>query len=100
MRETDYLCWLESQPLKAKSISTLLSDARRVEREHGVDFDDEFVRDRLKSVRERLAYTADDERQNRGNNSGLSIPRGNLRRTLSPYKSAVARYAAFRDAGG
>ena len=98
MRDELFRGWLESQPLKKKTIGTVITDARRVEREHGIDLDREYERDRLSAVRERLSYTADDERHNRANVSGLSIPRNNIRRTLPSYKTAVSKYAVFRAA--
>jgi RecB family endonuclease NucS len=52
--------------------------------------------DELQSLIDTLTYGADDERRNAPNPSKLEIS-GNIRNNLASYKSAVQKYARFRQ---
>jgi hypothetical protein len=75
--------------------STKLSELRRVEAFYG-DLDSLYDGDELQSLIDTLTYSADDERRNVTNPSLLEI-NGNLRNNLASYKSAVQKYARFRQ---
>lgn len=72
-----------------------MSELRRVEATYG-DLDAQFDRDELAGLLEELNYTADDARNSRPNPSRLDIS-GDIRNNLSSYKSAVQKYARFRQ---
>lgn len=90
-----YSEWLRlAVPTKA-TWQTKLSELRRVEALYG-DVDALYDTDELQSLIEALTYTSSDERESRGNPSKLEIT-GNLRNNLASYKSAVQKYARFRQ---
>jgi hypothetical protein len=71
MREDEFKIWLadghktsEGHPFAAQTQSTRFSNRRKVERFEG-DLDQHFVADKLTSLLNRLAYSKDDERNNR-----------------------------------
>jgi hypothetical protein len=72
-----------------------LSELRRVEAAYG-DLDALYDTDELQSLIDTLTYGADDERRHAPNPSRLEIG-GNLRNNLASYKSAVQKYARFRQ---
>jgi RecB family endonuclease NucS len=74
---------------------TKLSELRRIEAAYG-DLDALYDTDELQSLIDTLTYGADDERRNAPNPSKLEIS-GNIRNNLASYKSAVQKYARFRQ---
>jgi len=85
---------METQGNAPATVSTRLSDARRVERHYG-DLDEAYERDRFASILEDLTYTAADREAGRPNPSKLEIS-GDLYASLGPYRSVLYVYAEFR----
>lgn len=94
MTEDEFKAWMASEGLTASSVSTRISDLRRVERHFG-DLDAAFERDGCANIFEKLTYTSADEAAGKPNPSGIEID-GNLRDGLSGYKSALTAYVRFR----
>ncbi len=90
-----YSEWLRLAVPTKQIWSTKLSELRRVEALYG-DLDTLYDGDELQSLTDTLTYGADDERCNAPNPSRLEIS-GNLRNNLASYKSAVQKYARFRQ---
>ena len=95
MTEDKFKQWMASEGLVASSISTRISDLRRVEKHFG-DLDAAFDRDGCASIFEKLTYTAADQAAGKPNPSGLEID-GKVYDSLSGYKSAVSAYVRFRN---
>jgi hypothetical protein len=103
MEEARYRQWLESMPTKLKesSVRTLITDAKRIEKDLGVDLDAEFAKDRLDAIIERLTYTTEDERRKRPNETGLRFgPNVKLRGTIAAYKATAERYRLCCESQG
>ncbi len=62
MREQEFRQWARTQRYAERSVSTLVYDAKRTERDEGVDLDAEFEKDGLKSLIRLYSPTAQDER--------------------------------------
>ncbi|MEN3972313.1 AAA family ATPase [Sphingomicrobium sp. XHP0235] len=95
MTEDKFREWMASEGLVASSISTRISDLRRVEKHFG-DLDAAFDRDGCVSIFEQLTYTAADQAAGKPNPSGIEIE-GNLYDGLSGYKSSLTAYVRFRN---
>lgn len=87
--------WMASEGLVASSISTRISDLRRVEKHFG-DLDEAYDQDGCASIFEKLTYTAADQAAGKPNPSGLEID-GKVYDSLSGYKSAASAYVRFRN---
>jgi hypothetical protein len=87
---------LEARGKSSSHISTLLSDAKRIEKSYQEDLDVLYARDRLLSIIAELRYTIADQRQGRPNSSKIETKPT----ALGPYRSAAAFYQAFRDSSG
>lgn len=96
MRDEEYRAWLTAQSFASNTISTRLSDARRVEANYG-DLDEAFERDGAASLLKALAYSGVDRAQRKPNPSRISID-GDIYNSLSSYRSAVTTYGRFRAA--
>ncbi|MBY0343504.1 MAG: AAA family ATPase [Sphingomonadales bacterium] len=96
MRDTEYRAWLETQELAKRSIGTKMSDARRVDQEHG-DLDAHFEEDRMVSLLDTFAYSKADEAAGRANPTKLNID-GNLYNNLASYRAALTTYRSFCEA--
>jgi hypothetical protein len=90
-----YSEWLRRAVPTEATWRTKLSELRRVEATYG-DLDAQFDQDELSGLLEELNYTADDARNARPNPSRLDIT-GDIRNNLASYKSAVQKYARFRQ---
>ena len=90
-----YSEWLRRAVPTDATWRTKLSELRRIESAYG-DVDALYDGDELQSLIDTLTYGADDERRNAPNPSRLQIS-GNLRNNLASYKSAVQKYARFRQ---
>ncbi|WP_373354241.1 endonuclease NucS domain-containing protein [Pseudoroseicyclus sp. CXY001] len=90
-----YPHWLAQAVPSRSTAQTKLSDLRRVEAHYG-DLDEHFDKDELQGIADELTYSADDARLGRPNPSRLEI-NGDLRSSLSSYKSAVTKYIRFRQ---
>ncbi|MCA1748922.1 MAG: endonuclease NucS [Sphingomonadales bacterium] len=93
--DSRYSDWLRRAVPTDATWRTKLSELRRVETDYG-DLDEHYDEDELQSVLETLVYSADDERRGAENPSKIAI-NGNLRNSLSSYKSAVQKYIRFRQ---
>jgi len=90
-----YSEWLRRAVPTEATWRTKLSELRRIESLYG-DIDTLYDTDELQSLLDVLSYGADDERRNAPNPSKLEIS-GNIRNNLASYKSAVQKYARFRQ---
>ena len=90
--------WLATRGNKPSSVSSRISNTRRVEEHYG-DLDELYDQDRLAGTLNALQYSRDDEKRNRPNPSKLKIDR-NLYKTLGYLRSAVSVYRDFREATG
>lgn len=90
-----YSEWLRRAVPTEATWRTKLSELRRVEACYG-DLDAQFDRDELSGLLDELTYTTEDARNARANPSRLDIT-GDIRNNLASYKSAVQKYARFRQ---
>ena len=90
-----YSEWLRRAVPTEATWRTKLSELRRIESLYG-DVDSLYDTDELQSLMDALTYSSDDERKNAVNPSKLEIS-GNIRNNLASYKSAVQKYARFRQ---
>ena len=87
--------WLARRGLKPSSVSTQISDVKRLEKHYG-DLDELYERDRFAGALDNLHYSKDDEKRGRPNPTGLEID-GNLYNNLSHFRSSLKSYSDFRD---
>ena len=95
MQTDSYRSWLVQRGLVQSSVSTRISDTKRVERHYG-DLDELYAKNGLAGVLQELQYSADDKRRNATNPSKLSIT-GDLYNSLASYKAAVTLYCEYRE---
>jgi 5-methylcytosine-specific restriction enzyme B len=94
MRESEFTKWLESEGHPASTRTTLLTDAKRIEKYYG-DLDDAYDADSFDAVRTALTYTKEDERAGKENPALFEIA-GNTYRNLAHYRTVLNYYAEFR----
>ena len=85
--------WLTRQGQAPGSISTRLSDAKRVEKHFG-DLDAAFAEDGGASIIADLTYTSADRAAGKANTTGIEID-GDLYDSMATYKAAVVAYLKF-----
>ena len=88
--------WLARRGLKSSSVSTQISDVRRLEKHYG-DLDELYDQDGCAATLDNLQYSKDDEKQGRPNPIKLEIE-GNLYNNLSHFRSTLNVYRDFREA--
>ena len=88
--------WLAGGDLKPTTVSTRISDLKRLENQYG-DLDELYDGDRFAALLDKLRYSKEDERQGRPNPSGLQID-GNLYNNLSHFRSTLNVYRDYREA--
>jgi hypothetical protein len=93
MRTDAFRTWLSDQGQAASSVSTRISDARRVETHYG-DLDAAYARDGFSEILAALAYTTADRQSGAPNPSRLPI-QGDLYDGLASYRAAVTAYGRF-----
>jgi len=93
--DTRYPNWLVEAVPSRVTAQTKLSELRRVEDAFG-DLDGLYDNDELQGLIEELTYTSEDQRSGRPGPSRLKI-NGDIRTNLACYKSAVQKYARFRQ---
>jgi hypothetical protein len=86
--------WLEARGYDPKTISTQMSQLARLEKHFG-DLGEAFEKDRFETIRARLAYSKEDERQARPNPAPFPIE-GDVYSNLSSYRTTLNYYRAFR----
>ena len=89
----DYKSWLKAQQYSDKTISSQISQTRRLEEAYG-PLEDVVEGGGYDALFQDLYYSTDDERHNRPNPSKFSI-QGNLRKNLASYKTSLALYGRF-----
>jgi len=97
--EEAYRAHMKDRDLALNTTDTNVSALRRVERESNVNIEDEFTKDQLRSLVERLTYTKADERAAKPNPSNLAIDPAKLFSYLGWYRRVVERYRIFRLGG-
>lgn len=97
MRETEFAAWLEAQQYAANTVSTKMSEARRLDQQYG-DLDDHYAQNQLETLLRTFRYTRADEAAGRANPTSVAID-GNLYNALSSYRSAITLYRRFLEAG-
>jgi len=90
-----YADWLRRAVPTEVTFRTKLSELRRIESVYG-DIDSMYDQDELEGLIGELTYTSEDERTGAPNRSKLVID-GDIRNNLASYKSAVRKYARFRQ---
>lgn len=98
MRADEFRNWLINLGQAASSVSTRVSDARRVETHYG-DLDEAFERDGFEEILSALAYSSADRAQAKPNPSLLPID-GELYDSLASYRAAVTAYRRFSSDAG
>lgn len=90
-----YPDWLAHAVPSEATMRTKLSELRRIEGLYG-DLDEAYDLDELQSIIDELTYSSEDARLGRPNPSRIETS-GDLRNNLASYKSAVMKYARFRQ---
>lgn len=98
MRANEFRNWLTSQGQAASSVSTRMSDAKRVEAHYG-DLDEVFERDGFEEILSALDYSSADRAGSKPNPSLLQID-GDLYDSLASYRAAVTAYRRFASGEG
>ena len=97
LRTDEYRAWLEQSGLIETSVSTYVSDTKRVEEYYG-DLDGLYDEDRLEGVLQTLQYSAEERNGNVPNPTKIPID-GDLYTGLAAYRTAVRKYREYRGAG-
>src|SRR5205085_1435995 len=97
--EDAYRANMRHRNLAANTVETNISALRRIERYNNVNIEDDFSKDRLDSLLQRLTYTREDERTGRPNPTNLASEPSRLFITLGWYRSVLDRYRTFRLGG-
>lgn len=95
MRTDEYRDWLKQSELLESSVSTYVSDTKRVEEHYG-DLDGLYDEDRLEGVLDGLHYSAADRDAKADNPSKIPIG-GDLYKGLAAYSTAVRKYREYRE---
>ncbi len=96
MQKDKYENWLRSN-FEQKTVSTQLSQARRIEGAYG-DLDEHFDRDGFEHILRDLEYTKADKRLNRPNPSKIVFDTENIYEGLAHLRSALTGfYSDFRN---
>ena len=95
MREHDFRVWMDESGNAPSTTQTRTSGIRRVERDEGIDVDEEFQKDGMKSLLELFRYTSNDTRANRPNPTKLKIATESLQRDISWFAGHLRKYRDF-----
>ena len=95
LRTDEYRDWLKQSELLESSVSTYVSDTKRVEEHYG-DLDGLYDEDRLEGVLDGLHYSAADRDAKADNPSRIPIG-GDLYKGLAAYSTAVRKYREYRE---
>jgi hypothetical protein len=96
VKEAEFKAWMEAEGYSKTTVSTQMTDVRRIEKEYG-DLDNLPGGQTLKSIRASLAYSKADERAGRANPSRFEID-GNLYDSLAHFRATLNFYQRFLDA--
>jgi hypothetical protein len=97
--EDAYKAHMRNRDLATSTIETNLTGLRKIERDTGLNLEDEFKKDQLSSLLRRLQYTREDEAASRPNPSNLVTEPRNLFVNLGWYRNVLERYRNFRLLG-
>ena len=95
MREQEFKRWLQSKYSNSSSVSTFMSDAKRVARHYG-DLDALHQNGGLAQLLTELSYSKEDERTNKPNPARFEI-NGDFYKSLASYRAALTSYSKFAD---
>ena len=97
MQKSQFYNWLTDNKYDERTISSRLSNCRRIEEFEG-DLDDHFNRNSGVILIDRLQYSAQDQR--RGAQAKHSIPiNGNVYNGTATFRSAANLYFKFKSSG-
>lgn len=93
MREDEFRTWMEAEGYSKATISTQMTDVRRLDKAYG-NLDDLAGGQTLASIRESLTYSKADERDGRPNPAKFEID-GDLYGNLAHFRAALNFYQRF-----
>ncbi|QEI06599.1 AAA domain-containing protein [Pigmentiphaga aceris] len=95
MREIEFKTWMQTEKYSPNTVSTVLSDAKRLDRTYG-DLDALYLDGGLVRLYQELAYSRDDERAGRENPAKFSME-GSLYDNLATYRRTIEYYRRFAE---
>ena len=96
MYDLNFREFLQNKGISSRPISDALSRCRRVENCLKLNLDNEYRKDKGKSLIELLTYTLDDQKNNVPALEELNFePGANIKNGMSSLKNAVKRYFEF-----
>ena len=95
MREIEFRAWMQGQNYSNNTVSTVLSDTRRLDRTYG-DLDKLYQDGELVRLYQELTYSKDDERAGRENPAKFSME-GSLYDNLATYRRSIEYYRRFAE---
>ncbi|QND71035.1 endonuclease NucS domain-containing protein [Tardiphaga robiniae] len=96
MQDERFRRFILNSGLVEGTAATKSAALRRIERDEGIDLDEEYERDKLASLIERLQYTIDDFRAGKENPTKIDIEPEKLPRDLAFYRSVIQSYLKFK----
>lgn len=94
MDEGGYREWLIESGQAPATVSTRISDIRRIAKHFG-NLDEAWESDNFASILSQLQYSSDDQAQDKPNPSPIEID-GNLYESLSNYRSVLTSFGKFK----
>lgn len=98
MQDEAFKRYLGARELADKTRQQRVYALKRIERAHGIDLDEEFSRDQLHDLVERLRYSSADARAKKPNPTRLDIEQDKLLTHLRWYLSHLQDYRRFKGA--
>ncbi len=95
MRVEEFRAWTTNFDIAESTIRTHITDIKRIEKSEGIDVDNEFKKDGMKSLLQTYTYSVQDERDGRPNPTKLITKTTSLPRFLGQYKSYLNKYREF-----
>ena len=99
MREQEFKEWLKSLGMLDVSSNNWARVVQRIENDEKINLDEEFKKDKLKSLLELYTYTTQDERDNRTSSAKIDTTKvASLKNFFSAHKSGINHYRKFCEA--
>lgn len=96
MLDEQFRAFVTAEGLSSSTVSTKSAALRRIERDEGVDLDQEYDKDHLTSLFSKFQFSMDDVRAGRENPTSLDIEPDKLYRDLAFYRSTLGSYIKFK----